>query len=167
VAGPERLRERFEALRVDALRHHVRAATLRADVRSMRERMRSELSSAKPGQFDIKQDAGGIADIEFLAQYWALRWAVRHAEIVTYSDIIRQLESLASADLVPQETVDVLTDAYRGYRQRIHHLSLENAPSVVADDEFVEARKAVSTIWAQTMTGPEIELAAGSPAARR
>jgi glutamate-ammonia-ligase adenylyltransferase len=163
VAGPERLRERFEALRVDTLRHHVRAATLRADVRSMRERMRSELSSAKPGQFDIKQDAGGIADIEFLAQYWALRWAVRHAEIVTYSDIIRQLESLASADLVPQETVDVLTDAYRGYRQRIHHLSLENAPSVVADDEFVEARKAVSTIWAQTMNGPEIEPARGRP----
>ena len=44
-----------------------------------------------------------------------------------FSDNIRQLESLASADLVPQATVDVLTHAYRAYRQRMHHLSLEAA----------------------------------------
>ena len=29
----------------------------------------------RAGEFDLKQDPGGIADIEFLAQYWALRWA--------------------------------------------------------------------------------------------
>ena len=44
------------------------------DVLEMRERMRRELSQAGPGQFDIKQDAGGIADIEFLVQYWVLAW---------------------------------------------------------------------------------------------
>ena len=33
-----------------------------------------------------------------------------------FSDTIRQLESVASADLVPQATSTVLTDAYRGYR---------------------------------------------------
>ena len=43
-----------------------------------------------------------------------------------FADTIRQLESVASADLVPQATVDVLTDAYRKYRERSHHLSLEN-----------------------------------------
>ena len=113
--------------------------------------MRTELSSAKPGQFDLKQDRGGIADIEFLAQYWALKWAVRYAEVITYSDIIRQLESLASADLVPQATADVLTDAYRAYRQRIHHLSLEKAASVVPAAEFAGTRDAVTAIWTQTM----------------
>ena len=34
--------------------------------------MRSELSLGKGGRFDIKQDAGGIADIEFLVDYWVL-----------------------------------------------------------------------------------------------
>ena len=56
---------------------HVRRETLRDEVRAMRERMRRELSKGGTGQFDIKQDAGGIADIEFLAQYWALQWAPR------------------------------------------------------------------------------------------
>ncbi len=32
----------------------------------------SELSKSGAGEFDLKQDAGGITDIEFLAQYWTL-----------------------------------------------------------------------------------------------
>jgi glutamate-ammonia-ligase adenylyltransferase len=151
VAGDAALRERFEALRRDILRSAVRRATLKEDVRSMRERMRAELSKSGPGQFDLKQDAGGITDIEFLAQYWTLHWAERHPELVTYSDNIRQLESLASADLVPQATVDVLTAAYRAYRQRMHHLSLEAASNVVTADEFADTRAAVTAIWNATM----------------
>jgi glutamate-ammonia-ligase adenylyltransferase len=151
VAGPPALRERFAALRIEALRTCVHHETLREDVRSMRERMRHELSAAKRGQFDLKQDRGGLTDIEFLAQYWALHWAAEHAEVVTYTDIIRQLESLASADLVPQASVDVLTGAYRAYRQRIHHLSLDRAPSVVASTEFSAEREAVTATWRETM----------------
>jgi len=151
VAGDPELRERFEALRRDTLRFAVRRATLKEDVRNMRERMRAELSKSGSGQFDLKQDAGGITDIEFLAQYWTLHWAERYPELVTYSDNIRQLESLASADLVPQATVDVLTGAYRAYRQRMHHLSLEAASNVVSADEFRETRAAVTAIWDAAM----------------
>jgi glutamate-ammonia-ligase adenylyltransferase len=101
--------------------------------------------------FDIKQDAGGIADIEFLAQYWALRWAKDYPPVALFSDTIRQLESVASADLVPQATVDALTAAYRAFRGRSHHLSLAGAAPLVAATEFVAERAAVSRIWIETM----------------
>ena len=117
----------------------------------MRERMRKELSRAKPGMFDIKQDAGGTADIEFLAQYWALLYAGSHPPVAMFSDTIRQLESVASADLVPQGTVDELVGAYRSYRERTHHLSLENAGPVVPGEEFGETRAVVHAIWNFTM----------------
>jgi [glutamine synthetase] adenylyltransferase / [glutamine synthetase]-adenylyl-L-tyrosine phosphorylase len=151
VAGGGELRRRYEALRVELLRAAVRRDSLRDDVRSMRERMRTELSKSKPGEFDLKQDAGGITDVEFLAQYWTLHWSSRYAELVTYSDNIRQLESLASICLVPQETVDVLTGAYRAYRQRMHHLSLEGGENVVPAGEFDATREAVLSIWRETM----------------
>jgi glutamate-ammonia-ligase adenylyltransferase len=151
VAGVAPLRARYEALRVELLRTAVRRATLRGDVRSMRERMRAELSKSRPGEFDLKQDAGGITDVEFLAQYWALLWADRHAELVTYSDNIRQLESLASICLVPQQTVDVLTGAYRTYRQRLHHLSLEGQDNIAPAAEFEATRAAVGAVWRETM----------------
>lgn len=153
VAGARGLREDFEAVRMDVLCHHVRHASLRGDVRSMRERMRRELSRARPGQVDLKQDAGGIADIEFLAQYWALKWACEYPPVAMFSDTIRQLESVASADLVPQATVDVLTRAYRDYRARAHHLSLAGADAIVPSSEFPAVRAAVTRIWDDTMSG--------------
>jgi glutamate-ammonia-ligase adenylyltransferase len=150
VAGSKALRARFEALRVRILTEAVKRDTLLDEVRNMRERMRRELSRAKTGQFDLKQDPGGIADIEFLAQYWALREAVRHAAVVMYSDTIRQLETLASGDLVPQARVDQLTAAYRAYRVRNHHRSLRDESAVIDASEFVAERSAVREIWQQT-----------------
>ena len=154
VAGAAEVRAEFERLRVDVLQRFVRRATLREEVRGMRERMRRELSTAPPSEFDLKQGAGGIADIEFLAQYWALSWAKEHAPVVMFADTIRQLESLASADLVPQSIVDVLTGAYRVYRSRAHHLALEGREAVVTAGDFIAERAAVTRIWANTM-GPK------------
>ena len=147
VAGAPLLRAAFERERLEVLCHHVRRDRLRQEVRDMRARMRRELSEARPGQFDIKQDAGGVADIEFLAQYWALRWAGEHPPVVSFSDTIRQLESVASAALVPQESVDRLTGAYRRYRECSHHLALRGRSAIVSDRQFLEERAAVTALW--------------------
>ena len=150
VAGAPELRARFEVLRMSILERHVRRDALRAEVRDMRERMRRELSRAKAGQFDLKQDRGGIADIEFLAQYWALQHAERHPAVAMFSDTIRQLETLASGDLVSQQSVDVLVDAYRRYRARGHRRSLRDEATVLDASEFVAERNGVVAIWRAT-----------------
>jgi glutamate-ammonia-ligase adenylyltransferase len=71
--------------------------------------------------------------------------------VALYSDTIRQLESVASADLVPQASVDVLTGAYRAYRARSHHLSLGGAAALVPVEEFRDLRAAVTRLWDLTM----------------
>jgi [glutamine synthetase] adenylyltransferase / [glutamine synthetase]-adenylyl-L-tyrosine phosphorylase len=152
VAGAEALQGRFEEIRLDVLCHHVKRESLREEVRKMRERMRAELSKARAGQVDLKQDAGGIADIEFLAQYWALKWADRYPPLIMFSDTIRQLESVASANLIEQATVDSLTEIYRGYRGALHHRSLENLPAVVDDGLFAPERARVIAIWEEAMS---------------
>ncbi|MFO1502752.1 MAG: bifunctional [glutamate--ammonia ligase]-adenylyl-L-tyrosine phosphorylase/[glutamate--ammonia-ligase] adenylyltransferase [Steroidobacteraceae bacterium] len=151
VAGDAQLRERIEALRLEVLRGAVRRGDLREKVAEMRERMRRELSAGSPGQFDLKQDRGGIADIEFLAQYWALRWADEYPPVVHYSDTIRQLESVASAALVPQADVDRLVAAYQKYRQAAHRRSLEKQSGTVDAGEFIAEREQVAAIWRATM----------------
>jgi len=151
VAGGATLREEFERIRIDTIRTAVRRDTLQEEVRNMRARMRNELSRAKAGQVDLKQDAGGIADIEFLTQYWMLKWADRYPEIIHFSDNIRQLESLASGNLVPQSDVDFLTSTYRKYRERMHHLSLDEGGGIIDATEFVEERKRVVEMWKSVM----------------
>lgn len=150
VAGSRELCGEFERVRMDVLRHHVRRDTLRQDVRSMRERMQRELSKGGDGRMDLKQDPGGIADIEFLAQYWALAWADAHPPVAMFPDTIRQLESVASADLVPQATVDVLTAAYRAYRTRRHRLALAGQGELVPVEDFASERAAVIGVWERT-----------------
>jgi glutamate-ammonia-ligase adenylyltransferase len=151
VAGDPQLRARFESLRLELLQGAVRRDTLRDEVRRMRERMRSELSASKPGEFDLKQDAGGVADIEFLAQYWALRWAADYPPVAWFADTIRCLESLGSADLVPQSDIDPLTAAYRAYRERNHHRAIEGQGAVVPGSEFLAERAAVTALWTRAM----------------
>ena len=65
----------------------------------------TELSLAKAGSFDIKQDPGGIADIEFLVDYWVLAHSAEYPELVEFPDNIRQLEALERVGLVPAERV--------------------------------------------------------------
>ncbi|HEV2268775.1 MAG TPA: bifunctional [glutamate--ammonia ligase]-adenylyl-L-tyrosine phosphorylase/[glutamate--ammonia-ligase] adenylyltransferase [Steroidobacteraceae bacterium] len=155
VAGAPALCAEFERTRLELLGAAVRRESLREEVRSMRERMRRELSKSGGGRVDLKQDTGGIADIEFLAQYWALKWAGDYPPVAMFSDTIRQLESVASADLVPQATVDVLTAAYRAYRTRIHHLSLAGEAGLVSVREFVAERAAVTAVWDKMMVRAE------------
>jgi glutamate-ammonia-ligase adenylyltransferase len=151
VAGAAVLRERFEAIRIEVLARHVRRDTLREKVRHMRNRMRNELSRAGQSEFDLKQDPGGIADIEFLAQYWALTWAGEFPPVAMYSDTIRQLETVASANLVPQSRIDTLSSAYRDYRTCLHHRALEGKGGIVAASEFVPERAAIVEIWDEVM----------------
>ena len=154
VAGSGSLRATFEAERRDILVHHVDRARLKDDVRAMRQRMRKELSKGTGQAFDIKQDAGGLADIEFLIDYWVLTNAAEHAELVTYPDNVRQLEALDSAGLVPAEHCRALKEAYLELRQRTHELALGEVERVVDTREFADLRAFVTARWSEVF-GPE------------
>ena len=155
VGGDASLCERFEAARRRALCVDVRRDTLRVEVLEMRARMRRELSLARRGEFDIKQDAGGLADIEFLVQYWILAAARKYPQLVHFTDNIRQLEGLSGAGLVDAATADWLMDAYLGYRAALHRLNLEGDGSrVVAAGPFAATRERVTEIWRNVFEDP-------------
>jgi glutamate-ammonia-ligase adenylyltransferase len=155
VAGDEKLRAAFEAVRRRTLTSSVRRETLRNDVLEMRLRMRKELSRSGRGEFDIKQDAGGIGDIEFLVQYWVLAEAQAHPELLTYTDNIRQLEGLAAVDVVDEATALWLKESYISYRTVLHHLSLEgDGERIVAAAPYQETRDRLRAIWHATLESP-------------
>ncbi|MBE1118754.1 hypothetical protein IH683_23820, partial [Escherichia coli] len=47
--------------------------------------------------FDLKHDAGGIVDIEFMVQYAVLAWSGKHPALLEFTDNIRILEGLERA----------------------------------------------------------------------
>ena len=117
--------------------------------------MRAELGERQPHRFDLKQDAGGIADIEFMVQYGVLAWAHTHPELLRYTDNIRLLEGFSRAGLMSAQDAGLLSDIYRAYRAKVHQLTLLKEPAVVNAEAFAGEREAVLRIWATLLEGGE------------
>jgi len=147
VGGDPELAARFEVVRREVLSRVRDGAALRQEVREMRERMRQELVRGGADQFDIKQGAGGIADIEFMVQYGVLRWAHEHPELLEFTDNIRILEGFECCGLMSAEEVSLLSDAYRAYRSAIHRCALQEQKALVGGGEFGEFREGVVAMW--------------------
>lgn len=154
VAGSAGVCRRFEAVRAEVLRDHVERDGLREEVLRMRERMRRELSKSGAGEFDIKQDRGGLGELEFLVQYLILRDAGRHPALSFYTDNVRQLGVLAAVGALQPQTARELQDIYRGYRARLHRLALDELSRVVPDSEFREERERVDAVWTDALGQP-------------
>jgi len=151
VAGAPILRQAFEGIRQHVLAQERAPVKLQTEVREMRERMRQELTSKRSETFDIKQDRGGIADIEFIVQYLVLRWAHQHPELLQWEDNMRLLASCKTIAVLKPEQADALSHAYRNYRSEVHKRKLQNEPAEVSAQYYVEERKAVSQVWHDMM----------------
>lgn len=153
VAGDPAIAEQFQAVRREILARRRDPDALRAEVREMREKMRAHLGKGGEDSFDLKQDRGGIADIEFMVQYGVLAWAHTHPALLEHTDNIRLLAAFADSGLMPVADVELLTDAFRAFRRRVHHQALQDRPAVVGLDELVDCREGVTRIW-QRLMGP-------------
>ncbi|MGI8738179.1 MAG: bifunctional [glutamate--ammonia ligase]-adenylyl-L-tyrosine phosphorylase/[glutamate--ammonia-ligase] adenylyltransferase, partial [Gammaproteobacteria bacterium] len=110
-------------------------------------------------RFDLKKDAGGIADIEFMVQYQVLAHAHDHTRLSEFTDNIRILDGLAANGLLTAEDAGFLQDAYRGYRDAVHALSLQGESAAVVDgQEFAEERAGVQRLWRDLMEVPQQNL---------
>ena len=153
LVGSRSVCDEFERLRREVLVAHVHRDKLKVDVARMRRRMRDELSLAKRGGFDLKQDRGGLADIEFLIDYWVLASSREYPELVEFPDNVRQLEALERVGLVPAERCRRMKEAYLALRRRIHELALDEGGRVVPDAEFEELRAWVAGVWDEVFAG--------------
>lgn len=151
VAGSESVRGEFERIRRLVLTEHVRRENLCKEVTEMRERMRTELSAGDEAVFDLKQDPGGVADIEFLVQYLVLAHANYHPQLLTYSDNIRQLEGLVDAKVMSEADASGLKQAYLAFRGALHEASLAGRKGTVNIDSFCTERKLVQDCWRRLM----------------
>ena len=97
--------------------------------------------------FDLKQDAGGIVDIEFMVQYAALAWSQTHPPLLRWTDNIRILEELEHEGLMPAADASLMREVYKAYRAAAHRQALQNEAGVVAGNQFVDERQQVLRIW--------------------
>ncbi len=147
VAGSAVIAREFERIRAETLRHRVHREQLLEDVMSMRAKMRKRLDKSSAQQFDLKQGAGGIGDLEFLVQYVVLKNASEQPAVIHYPDNIRQLGTLAATGCLAERDVLRLQEIYQAYRHRLHRLALDEQSPLVSSEDFRGEREFVTQIW--------------------
>jgi glutamate-ammonia-ligase adenylyltransferase len=150
VAGSPALARDFAKVREEILCLPREPAKLRAEVREMREKMAAAQPPHEAGQTDVKHDPGGIVDIEFMVQYWVLRWAHEHPGLTRHTDNIHILEALRAEGLLEAERAERLTQAYRRYLSVEHRLKLMERGSLANPAELEDWPAQVRQIWDET-----------------
>ncbi|UST80305.1 bifunctional [glutamate--ammonia ligase]-adenylyl-L-tyrosine phosphorylase/[glutamate--ammonia-ligase] adenylyltransferase [Pseudomonas siliginis] len=159
LVGSQDVGQAFEKVRAKVLGKPRDLAKLQQEVSEMRAKMRDNLGTRSTAAgtaanafdagvpFDLKQDAGGIVDIEFMVQYAALAWSHSHPPLLRWTDNIRILEELEHERLMPAEDASLLREAYKAYRSAAHRQALQKDAGVIPGDQFADERRQVLRIW--------------------
>src|SRR5205085_4375493 len=110
VAGDAGIGARFEVERTAILRLPREAARLARDVVEMRARMHAGHPNRTP-LFDLKHDAGGMVDVEFIVQYLVLRHSHDEPALTANAGNIALLARAGTLGLVPAALAASAADA--------------------------------------------------------
>lgn len=153
IAGDQGLSIQFKQIRHDILTQHRDPQVLARGVKEMRQKMKDHLGSSnseqKSGIFHLKQDQGGIVDIEFMAQYVVLLGSYANPDLARYPDNVRILEDAARFGYLSATEAQNLIHAYLSERAESHRLALANHNMQVSAANWQITREIVCKLWHQ------------------
>ena len=165
IAGDDNLLEEYMQLRADILAKPLSLQSenddLATDVVAMRQKMRQNLNKSDSKLWDIKQGNGGLVDIEFLVQYWALKHSRDLMQNVADTKLpfnnVDWLQLLAQHGFISQDVRDQLIQNYRVFREIANHNSLQSQPQLIAKGELDHEKQQVSDLWYSTFKSVKVE----------
>ena len=145
-AGFAPLAARFDAVRREVLCAPRDAQALRAEVQTMRDKVRAA-HPVRGGLFDVKHSAGGMMDVEFAVQVLLLEQARAHPALIDNVGNIALLQRAEQAGLLPVGVGTTAADAYRELRRAQHRARLNEEPTQLPPDAMPGQRAAVLALW--------------------
>jgi glutamate-ammonia-ligase adenylyltransferase len=151
-AGDAAIGSRFEVIREKVLRQERDASTLKREVISMRQKMRDAHPNRSP-LFDLKHDAGGMIDIEFIVQFLILQHAARYPQLIADIGNIALLTLCGELTLIDGELAIRTADAYRKFRKLQHQIRLQGEERARVESSVVGDEVATVVLLWQSVLG--------------
>ncbi len=156
LQGNALIEQEFDRIRSSVLRQKRDTNQLLHEVVEMREKMRKHLASHvvsnSAADFDIKQDAGGLVDIEFMTQAGVLIHAQHCADCIKHTATLELINELTRVGWYETVEAENIGNAYRYFRK------LKNWQTLQCDADVSEVslhRDNVVAVWHRLM--PEKE----------
>ncbi|WP_353427192.1 bifunctional [glutamate--ammonia ligase]-adenylyl-L-tyrosine phosphorylase/[glutamate--ammonia-ligase] adenylyltransferase [Polynucleobacter sp. MWH-UH19D] len=150
VAGNVLVGNLFDAVRQEVLSQQRDIDHLRNEIVEMRRKVH-EGHPNPTNDFDLKHDAGGMVDIEFIVQFLVLAYSHQHPQLIGNLGNIALLRIAAEVGLIEADIAKAVGDAYRLLRARQHRLRLDGAEKtrihLSNESDLLIARDNVSLLW--------------------
>jgi [glutamine synthetase] adenylyltransferase / [glutamine synthetase]-adenylyl-L-tyrosine phosphorylase len=121
ISGPPDFRVRIEKIIREVLMRRRDATAIAKDVADMRRAI--ALEKGEDDIWDLKYAAGGMVDIDFIAQYLQLAHAAEKPDILDVSTL-RVVDHAARLGILPQSAAEILRSAARLYHDLTQILRL-------------------------------------------
>ncbi|WP_038369672.1 bifunctional [glutamate--ammonia ligase]-adenylyl-L-tyrosine phosphorylase/[glutamate--ammonia-ligase] adenylyltransferase [Brackiella oedipodis] len=147
AAGNHQVGAKFEVIRQEVLLKKRNIPELKREIVNMRIKMRDGHPN-RSALFDLKHDAGGLVDVEFMTQFLVLGYAHEHPELLKNLGNIALLKVAAQLQLIPENLAIAAADAYRHLRRVQHKLRLRGMDKArIEADKLYAQRYAVIELW--------------------
>ena len=146
VYGNKIIEHEFQQIRTKILCQQRDLPLLKAEVSNMREKMRDHLDKSADDLIDIKQGAGGLVDIEFLAQYLVLAHSNEYENLTERCDNLGIFKSLATLEILSCEEQNLLVNCYQQLRDYGHKVTLQNEALLINSASLPEQNKVIE-LW--------------------
>ncbi len=150
--GSTLIEQEFDRIRRSILQQSRDTDQLSQEVVDMREKMRKHLAN-KSDDFDIKQDAGGLVDIEFMTQAGVLIHAKQHANCIKHTATLELINELKTVGWYSAEEAISLANAYRYFRKL---KNWQNLQCEADESEVALHRDNVTAVWQRLMPKKEL-----------
>ena len=151
-AGDPGVGASFARIRKEILRMPRDISKLRQDVIEMRQKMHDGHVN-RTALFDIKQDKGGMVDIEFIVQFLVLAHAAAHPELTANRGNIVILDIAAKLGLIDGEVSDKVRELYRELRRVQHQMRLNNQTTCRIEPDRLDTTP-VLALWKTLLEQP-------------
>ena len=150
--GDQAIGGAFERIRRDVLCRERDLPSLRDEILSMRKRIHEGHPNTS-GLFDVKHDAGGMVDVEFVVQFLILAHAHRHPGLADNVGNAALLRRAGQYRLIESSLAEGVAESYAALRHFQHSERLQGALQARIDPSEGEAVRArVRALW-QTVFG--------------
>lgn len=139
VAGDNDLRAAFARDRALVLAQPREAFATIAQIQKMRGQWRTERDRSDARNFDLKQGAGGLLDIEFLLQGLVLLHAASHPRLTCCTDTPGLIDACAEVGVLPGADARALREAHKLLLERSLHCTLALRPRVTPRNDALAA----------------------------
>lgn len=154
LTGDVLVLQAFDHIRKQVLTTPRQETQVRQNVIEMRQKMQHHLGTktmrrayGETEQFNLKQDFGGLIDIEFLAQFMVLAYANKYPNLAIWPDNVRIFEEVEKTGIWTANRCQKLTQAYLDLRKKTHELALSEQKNIVDDQAWHELRQFVREVW--------------------